>query len=65
LATIRYRDEAAILGDSRDPEAMYLNCILPAKMELAKEYVRRSSLNLDLIVIFKTLAALAARKGSS
>jgi lipopolysaccharide/colanic/teichoic acid biosynthesis glycosyltransferase len=58
LASLKFRDEAAILGASADPEEMYLKCILPEKVNLGKEYVRRSSLVFDLAVIVKTLAAL-------
>ena len=62
LASLKYRDEAAILGSCSDPEAVYSECILPEKIKLAKEYVRRSSLTFDLILIFKTLAALSGLK---
>ena len=64
LASLKYRDEAAILGASHDPEAMYVKYILPEKINLAKEYVRRSSLTFDLILIFKTLATLSGLKVS-
>ena len=64
MASLKYRDEAAILGSSHDPEEMYLKCILPEKVNLGKEYVRRSSLLFDLILIFKTLAALSGLKVS-
>jgi len=64
LASLKYRDEAAILGSCHDPEAMYSKCILPEKVNLAKEYVRSSSLIFDLILIFKTLATLAGLKVS-
>src|SRR5262245_11795565 len=59
LASLKYRDEAAILGSCDDPEAVYSKCILPEKVNLAKEYVRSSSLIFDLGLIFKTLAALS------
>ena len=64
LASLKYRDEAAILGASPDPEAMYVKYILPEKVSLGKEYVRRSSLTFDLILIFKTLATLSGLKVS-
>jgi len=59
LASLKYRDEAAILGSCLDPEAMYAERILPEKVSLAKEYVRKSSLIFDLTLILKTLAALS------
>jgi len=64
LASLKYRDEAAILGSSHDPEEMYVKHILPEKISLGKEYVRRSSPIFDLILIFKTLATLSGLKVS-
>lgn len=61
LASVKFRDEAAILGALPNPEEMYLTSILPQKLRLGKEYARGSSMALDLAVIFKTLAALIGR----
>jgi perosamine synthetase len=58
LASIKYRHESEILGDSPDPEATYLREILPEKILLAKEYVSRASLWFDLRLIFATLLRL-------
>jgi lipopolysaccharide/colanic/teichoic acid biosynthesis glycosyltransferase len=58
LASIRYRDEAALLGKAADPESEYVHRVLPEKIRLAKEYVRRQSLRLDLSIIFATLVGL-------
>jgi lipopolysaccharide/colanic/teichoic acid biosynthesis glycosyltransferase len=55
LASLKYRDEAALLGQSSDPEEEYVRNVLPDKIRLAKEYIRRSSLRFDLDLIFKTL----------
>jgi lipopolysaccharide/colanic/teichoic acid biosynthesis glycosyltransferase len=65
LASVKFCDEAAILGTFPNPEEMYLTAILPQKLDLGKEYVRGSSMALDLAVIFKTLAALIGRRVSS
>jgi lipopolysaccharide/colanic/teichoic acid biosynthesis glycosyltransferase len=59
LASIRYRDEAALLGAAEDPEEEYVHRVLPEKIRLAKDYVRRRSLALDLAIIFGTLFRLA------
>jgi len=64
LASVKFCDEAAILGAFPNPEEMYLTAILPQKLDLGKEYVRGSSMALDLAVIFKTLAALIGRRVS-
>ena len=58
LASIKFRDEAALLGEAADPESEYIHRILPEKIRLAKEYVRRQSLRLDLSIIFATLVGL-------
>jgi lipopolysaccharide/colanic/teichoic acid biosynthesis glycosyltransferase len=60
LASIRYRCEAELLGRSEDPEDEYLRHILPEKIALAKRYVDRRSLLLDVKVILRTLIAVAS-----
>lgn len=55
LASIRYRDESEILEKSDDPEQTYIDELLPDKLRLADEYVRRSSLRLDFWVIGRTI----------
>jgi lipopolysaccharide/colanic/teichoic acid biosynthesis glycosyltransferase len=65
LASIRFRDESTILGDAIDPEKEYVQRVLPEKIRLAKEYVRRESLPLDLKIIFGTLFHLANDRVSS
>ena len=59
LASVKYRDEAAILGKAADPEREYVERVLPEKIKLAKEYVRRQSLFFDLWIIFATLYTVA------
>ena len=55
LASLKYHDEAAILGQSASPDEDYVKRILPDKITLAKEYIRRSSLWFDLTVICRTV----------
>jgi lipopolysaccharide/colanic/teichoic acid biosynthesis glycosyltransferase len=55
LASLKYRDEASILGSATDPDKEYTIHILPEKIAVAKEYVRRASLWLDFSIIFKTI----------
>jgi lipopolysaccharide/colanic/teichoic acid biosynthesis glycosyltransferase len=59
LASIKYRDEAAILGNAIDPEQEYARVVLPEKIRLAKEYVANRSLRLDLAILFGTVIHLA------
>lgn len=58
MASLRFRDEATVLGRSENPEEKYVTHVLPEKIKLAKEYTRQSSLFFDLGVIFKTLVKL-------
>ena len=58
LASVQYRDEAEVLGRFENPEAAYVGHILPDKIKLAKEYVRRSSLFFDITLILKTFLKL-------
>ena len=58
LASLKYRDEAALLAKAADSEQEYVQRILPEKIRLAKEYVRRNSLWLDLKIILATVGVL-------
>src|SRR5262249_2989936 len=61
LASIKYRDEAALLGRSENPAEEYVTRVLPDKINLGKEYVRQSSVFFDLRLIFKTFLRLFDR----
>jgi lipopolysaccharide/colanic/teichoic acid biosynthesis glycosyltransferase len=58
LASVQYRDEAEVLGRFADPEAAYIRHILPDKIKLAKEYIRRSSFIFDITLILRTFLKL-------
>lgn len=58
LASLKYRDEEAILAASCDPEQEYIRAILPDKIRLAREYVNQASFLLDLEIVLKTLIKL-------
>lgn len=59
-ASLKYHDEAAILGNFEQPEREYVSRVLPEKMALAKAYVRQASFVSDLALIFATLRKLIA-----
>lgn len=54
IASLKYRHETEILGQYPDPERAYVEVVLPDKIALGKEYIRRSSLWLDLKLILMT-----------
>jgi lipopolysaccharide/colanic/teichoic acid biosynthesis glycosyltransferase len=58
LASIKYRDEAVILGRAENPEEEYVKRVLPEKIRYAKEYVDKASLLLDFRIILQTMARL-------
>jgi len=61
LASLKYREESDFLRLAIDPEHEYVTRILPDKIALAREYVRRSSLSFDTSLIFKTLLRVFVR----
>lgn len=55
LASIEYRDESSILGQSSDPEKSYVEEVLPEKLKLNMKYIKNMTVFYDLKLIFKTL----------
>ena len=55
LASIRFRNEEALLAGASDPLEEYVSRTLPAKLDLAEEYLRKRSLRLDLSILLQTL----------
>jgi len=62
LASIEYRDENLLLGTADDPEAFYINVVLPAKLSYCTQYVQSRSLWMDFVIVGKTVAALLGRR---
>lgn len=54
LASIEYRDENALLGASKDPQATYIEVVMPAKLALCERYVRTRSFWGDIAIIVRT-----------
>jgi lipopolysaccharide/colanic/teichoic acid biosynthesis glycosyltransferase len=65
LASLKYRDEATLLATAENPEAEYMNHVLPDKIRLAKDYLHHSSFIFDLSLILRTLFKLFDYKTSS
>lgn len=61
IASIEYRDESAVLARATDPEHAYVHEVLPHKLALAARYVERSSLWLDVWLIWRTVLAIVRR----
>jgi lipopolysaccharide/colanic/teichoic acid biosynthesis glycosyltransferase len=57
-ASIYYKEENALLSRSSNPEAAYLETILPAKLKYNLRYVHERSFWNDVRIIFTTLGTL-------
>jgi lipopolysaccharide/colanic/teichoic acid biosynthesis glycosyltransferase len=60
-ASLEFVDEARQLKDAADPERIYIDEILPRKLQRQAEYVRRATLASDVMVLGRTLRVLFAR----
>jgi len=59
-ASIRYRDEGALLAAAADPERIYVDEIMPDKIRLNLEYAARATVWSDFLVVVRTVARVAA-----
>ena len=62
FASIVFADEGDILKDKNDPDVAYNQLIRPWKSRLGLFYVDRSSLSLDLRLIWLTIVAMVSRR---
>lgn len=58
IASIEYKDEAELLEKAEDVDEVYINAILPAKMEYNLKSVKEFGFFKDIGVLFKTVAAV-------
>lgn len=54
-ASIEYSNENEILGKAENPEQVYIDEIMPAKLKLNLKYIAEKSLMTDLKIILRTL----------
>lgn len=60
-ASIEYSNENELLGKADDPEKMYVEEIMPAKLLLNLRYVHEKSFFVDLKIIFRTAMKIFVR----
>jgi lipopolysaccharide/colanic/teichoic acid biosynthesis glycosyltransferase len=65
LASLKYQNESEWLSQFDHPEREYVTHVLPEKIKLAKEYVQRTSMSVDIALILKTVPKLFGCKASS
>lgn len=58
LASLQYIDENKVLAQYEDPEKAYIEIVMPHKLSLNLEYIRKQSLLFDLQIILKTIVKL-------
>ena len=61
-ASIEYSNENELLGNSADPELLYVKEIMPAKLALNLKYIAEKSVWVDLKIIFRTVKKIIASK---
>lgn len=54
-ASIEYADENRLLAQSEDPEQLYINEVMPAKLRLNLKYINEQGFFTDLKIIFRTV----------
>jgi len=54
-ASIRYRDENALLGNAADPERVYIDTVMPAKLAINIQYLRDFSVWKDCGILLSTV----------
>lgn len=58
LASIEYRSESDLLGQSSNPEQTYIEEVMPAKLRYCVQYVQQQNLWLDIQIIARTFLAI-------
>jgi len=58
LASLTFKDEEKVLKEKTDPEEFYIHVLLPEKIKMAKEYVRKASVLHDFKLILLTVLKL-------
>lgn len=57
-ASIEYSNENELLGKATDPEKVYIEEIMPAKLQLNLKYIAEQGITTDFKIIFKTIAKI-------
>ncbi len=57
-SSIAFKDEDKLLNSGSNPEQIYVEQILPPKMALNLEYIKKISVHRDIKIMFQTVAAV-------
>lgn len=61
IASIKYRNENDLLEKAEDPDKMYIEVIMPDKLNYNLEYVSKQSIIFDLKLIFLTIKEILVK----
>mgnify|MGYP000824457257 FL=1 len=61
LASLRYRNENEILAKAEDPDKCYIEKVMPDKLAIDLEYVRKANLWNDIKLIFSTFREIITK----
>lgn len=64
IASLHLRHEEELLSLAADPNTFYIQTVVPAKVNLAMEHVRRDSFLFDLFILIQTVWAVAAGRST-
>lgn len=62
MASIQFRNENEMLEGKVDPIAFYIRDIMPVKLQLNLEYIKKQSMWVDLKIILQTIILIILRK---
>jgi lipopolysaccharide/colanic/teichoic acid biosynthesis glycosyltransferase len=57
-ASVKFRDQNAILAQYADPELAYETIIMQEKLKICADYVQHATFMTDIVLILKTVLAL-------
>ncbi|MCX7974149.1 MAG: sugar transferase [Candidatus Aminicenantes bacterium] len=61
-ASILYCDESVLLKDTEDPEAKYVNIIMPKKIDINLNYAKNANIVTDFVIILRTLHRIVGNR---
>jgi lipopolysaccharide/colanic/teichoic acid biosynthesis glycosyltransferase len=62
-ASLAYRHEGELLAAASDPERLYVEELMPAKLRLSADYLARASFGSDCKLLLRSLRVLMGRGG--
>ena len=61
LASLRYRNENEVLAKAEDPDKCYIEKVMPDKLAIDLEYVKKANLWNDIKLIFSTFREIITK----